>query len=248
MPEKKEERKEEVVGEPTVSGFRVKARRTSDKGSILNALSAVSFLEIAEEKDELAAINVESRDIQKNPYAFSITYFRGNTIEMLYTCVPGMSPRMRRLMALKYFLNMLTVVGRCYEMDTREIVQLFEASLSEMEEFVTIKYGELFSKYDELKSEVDSLQKKAKALTEANDSLSRENHWMKEQNDKLVLRVRSLETHSDSVLMSKVQEWISDHGGEINVSDFSKVHEVPETRVEEILNELIRLGYIEAKV
>lgn len=247
MPDKKEERKEELVGEPTVSGFRIKAKRTGNRGSLINALSSISFLEISEDKDGLAAINVESRDIQKNPYAFSITYFRGNTIEMLYSCVPGMSPRMRRLIALKYFLNMLTVVGECYEIDLREIVQLFEASLAEMEEFVSIKYGELFSKYDGLKTEVDSLQKKVKALTETNDALSMENHWLKERSDKLVLRVRELKAYSDSVLMSKVQEWISDHGGEINVSDFSKVHEVSETRVEEILNKLIRLGYIEAK-
>lgn len=244
LPAKK---KEEAVGEPTVSGFKIKAKRVTDKAPVLNALSTVSFLEIAEEKDGLAAINVESRDIQKNPYAFSITYFRKNMIETIYTCVPGMSPRMRRLAALKYFLDILTAVGECYEIDMREIAQLFEASVSEMEEYVAMKHGELFSKYDGLKSEVGSLQKKVKALTETNDSLSRENHWLKEKNDKLVLRVRELETYSDPVLMSKVQEWISDHRGEMNISNFSKVHNVPETRVEEILNRLIRMGFIEAK-
>ncbi len=43
----------------------------------------------------------------------------------------------------------------------------------------------------------------------------------------------------------RIQEWISDHQGAINVVEFAKYNRVPETRVEDLLNRLVRQGYLE---
>ena len=41
-------------------------------------------------------------------------------------------------------------------------------------------------------------------------------------------------------------EWIKEHGGEINIPEFSKMYDIPDTKTEQILNNLIKEGYIKS--
>ena len=65
--------------------------------------------------------------------------------------------------------------------------------------------------------------------------------------DELTLKLRELETMSDPVLSLKIQEWLSEHKGEINIADFSKVYNVSESRVEQMLNKMVTEGYLATK-
>lgn len=232
---------------PTVSGFRVRARRTSQPGELAKCFSEISFLELSVEKDALIVLSVESRDIQKNPYLFSIVTFSQSQIDAKYTCLANMSPKKRRIEVLRHFLNLLTLSERHYEIEMAEVFQLLESAVSDMTSYVSSDYDKLFSSYDNLKVELSSLQKKHKELSDANSQLSKENYELKSRNDDLVLKLRGLETFSDQVLSLKIQEWLSEHKGEINISDFSNVYNVPESRVEQMLNKLVTEGFIELK-
>jgi hypothetical protein len=230
-----------------VSGFHLTARRTRPPAEISQRLSELSFLEMAMDKDALSVLNVESRDIQKNPYLFSIVAFLPDSIEAKYTCLPSNSPKKRRIEVLRHFLNLLTIAEDCYEVNIRDIYQLLEASFADMTEYSSVEYEKLFGMYDSQKSDFAAMQKKLREATEAAASLSKENFDLKNKNDELTLKLRSLETFSDSVLSLKIQEWLSEHKGEINITDFSKVYNVPENRVEQMLNKLVTEGYIETK-
>ena len=63
---------------PQVDGFKLKGKLDEGQaqGSGASLLRSISFLEIAPEKDVLNVIYVESRDIDKNPYLFSIIKIR----------------------------------------------------------------------------------------------------------------------------------------------------------------------------
>jgi hypothetical protein len=230
-----------------VSGFRIAASRQKPPSEISQRLSELSFLEMTVDKDALLVLNVDSRDIQKNPYLFSIVTFFPNSIEAKYTCIPSSSPKKRRIEVLRHFLNMLTLAEDCYEVELQDIYQLLEASVADMTEYSSVEYEKLFGLYDSQKSDFAAMQKKLREATEAASSLSKENFDMKNKNDELTLKLRSLETFSDPVLSLKIQEWLSEHKGEINITDFSKVYNVPENRVEQMLNKLVTEGYIETK-
>ncbi|MBS3069859.1 hypothetical protein J4441_05835 [Candidatus Micrarchaeota archaeon] len=232
---------------PFTGSFSLRAKANAPPSQMAQLLSMLTFLEMSQEDDALVALNVESRDIQKSPYLFSITYFKPGKVETLYSCIPGMSPKKRRLEVLRNVLNMLTLLSDAYSVDTREIYQLLESSLADMAEYVTADYEKLFSEHDSLKAQVAELSKRARDLALANDSLSKENYDLKLKNDELVLKLKALETYSDSVLGLKIQDWIKEHGGEINILEFSRVHNVPEMRVEQILNRLVTEGYLEAR-
>ncbi|MEM2963140.1 MAG: hypothetical protein QXW70_01655 [Candidatus Anstonellales archaeon] len=202
---------------------------------------------MVEENETIIGINVESRDIHKNPFLFSLTYFHPDKIELLYTYTAGMSPKKRKLDMLKYLLNLLTLLGSNYSIDNRKIYQMLENALSEMEEYVTSDYDKLYSLYDSLKSEVISLQKRVRDLQEANTLLSRENYELKVSKDELANKLAEFQSISDEVLASKIQNWIHEHNSEINITEFSKTYGVPESRVEAVLNRLVLEGYLAIK-
>jgi len=232
---------------PSVGGFRISAKRTRTPADISQRLSELSFLEMSTDNDALLVLNVESRDIQKNPFLFSLVSFLPNSIEAKYTCMPNTSPKRRRIEVLRHFLNMLTITEDCYVVKMQDIHQLLEAAISDMTEYSSVEYDKLFGMYDSQKSEFASMQKKLRDANEGNASLSKENFELKNRNDEITIKLRSLETFSDSVLALKIQEWLSEHKGEINISDFSKVYNIPENRVEQMLNKLVTEGYIESK-
>ncbi len=232
---------------PTVSGFRIAAKRTKIPADISQRLSELSFLEMSTDKDALIVLNVESRDIQKNPFLFSVVSFLPNSIEAKYTCMPNTSPKRRRIEVLRHFLNLLTITEDSYAVKIQHIYQLFEAAVSDMTEYSSVEYDRLFGMYDSQKAEFASMQKKLRDANDGSTSLSKENFELKSKNDELTLKLRSVETFSDSVLALKIQEWLSEHKGEINIVDFSKVYNVPENRVEQMVNKLVTEGYIESK-
>ena len=83
------------------------------------------------------------------------------------------------------------------------------------------------------------------AYSETEQALSTKNYELKTQNDEMKLRISELEGLSDDILRSKLQEWIIEHNGSINIVEFSKLFKVSEARVEEMLNLLVNEGYLE---
>ncbi|MFA5108576.1 MAG: hypothetical protein WC492_03545 [Candidatus Micrarchaeia archaeon] len=235
---------------PSVKGFRIPAKRIGSVQGIMDALGGLGFLRISQDEADpsvVLALNVESRDISKNPYIFSILYLRQDAIDVLYTLVPSSSPKVRKLDMQKYCLNTLTLLVREYEIDMTYLYQMIEGALADMNEFVSSDYQSMFSKYDSLSGEYSRIEKKLKTLEESNRDLSGDNYALKNENQELRLKLANLEKYSDSVLAVKIQEWIAEHNGEINLSDFARVHNVSEARVEQVLNSLVSEGYIETR-
>lgn len=235
---------------PYVKGFRIIATRQGNASALIQELAMLSFLKIVQDANDpqtVIALNVEGRDIQKNPYLFSVCYFRPQTIDVLYTQLSGTSPKKRKLDVLKHALNMLTLASSSYRVDVKYLYQMLEGAISDMNEFVSSDYDKLFSTYDSMKNDADRLKKRVTELEGAHSTLSKENYDLKAKNDELTLRLRQLEAYSDSVLAIKVQEWVAGHNGEMNLTEFCRVHGVPETRVELLLNKMVSEGYLETR-
>jgi regulator of replication initiation timing len=246
--EKKEQKKEAKDETPTpqIYGFKLPARRKGDLKKLAESLSSISSLMLTVESDYVAALNVESRDIKKNPYLFSLIYLRPNEIEVVYSVVPGISIRKRKIDVLKHFLNLMTLIDDDYETNHKQFYQILRNALSEITEFAASTYDEIFSKYDILNNEFLSLQKKVENLNAAITKMTNEAIELKAKNDELTLRLKQLESPSDDVLKVKIQEWLELHHNEINISEFAKTYNVMESRVEHLLNSMVMQGYLEA--
>lgn len=230
---------------PTVDGFKFKGELKGSLKNIVNILRTITFIEIAQEKAALNIAYVESKDINKNPYLFSIIKMKKDEIEVLYSVTPEISPTKRRVDVIRYLLNILSLIDEEYEVDNKVLYQLVEDSIKKITDSVSVEYSRLFTERDALKKDTSDFKKKVERLTEQNDVLSSQNYEIKAENDELRLRLQKLEKVSDETLRTKIQEWIVEHNGSINVSEFARVYSTPETKVEEILNQLVSEGYLE---
>ena len=232
-------------GGPKVDGFKIKAKLKGSIKEVSELLRTISFLEVATEKDAVNAVYVESRDINKNPYLFSILKLKNDELEVLYTIPAEIAPRKRKLDVIRYLLNILTLLEGTYSIQTKVLYQLLETAVKDLLDSVSMDYSKLFTAYDSLKKEADDYQKKVARLKDQNEALMTKNYELKSSNDELILRVESLEVLSDEALKGKLQEWILEHSGEINILEFTKLHKVSEASVERMLNKLVAQGYLE---
>jgi regulator of replication initiation timing len=231
---------------PQVDGFKLKGRMLKGKPKDLaNVLRSISFLEVAPEKDLLNVLYIESRDIDKNPYLFSIMKIKEDEIEVIYTIPPEIGPKKRRVDVIRYLLNIISLIESYYEVDNKTVYQLIENAIRELAGSVTMEYTKLYTAYDSMKKEVDDYKKKVERLSEQVQALTSQNYEFKGQNDELRLRVSSLEGLSDEALKAKLQEWVAEHSNSINISEFTKIYKISDARVEEMLNRLVSDGYLE---
>jgi len=243
-PKEREIKEEEKIVRPIVESFKVEAKRMKEIKEIINILSPLGFVDFIETRDSLVLVNVERRDILKNPYLFSIIYLNPKDIEVVYSYAPDVSPKKRRLDVLRYVLNVATLLEDVYFINHKQVYQVVDGIMSRLVEYTASSYDEIFSKYDSLKEEVERLRKRSEELTDANANLTKASIEYKAAIDKLTLRVRELETYTDDVLILKIQDWLREHRYEINISEFAKVNKVSLARVEGILNKMIREGLI----
>lgn len=252
FPKKKDKRKlikreKEKVTEPRIDGFELNGKIATSIDALQRTLLTVSFLEVVPYREGLAAINVETKDIKKRPYLFSVIYFNRNRLRVMYSIVPGTSPKLRRLEVLSYFLNIMSLVSDHYHVDMKEIYQFLQDAIKGMSEYVTQDYEKIFAQHDMLKEEVEHLRKEIIKLKTSNDVLSRDNYNLKRKLEDLSTTLKTMKTVSDETLAVKLQEWISEHDGEINITEFAKVYDISEARIEQMLNRLITRGFLELK-
>ncbi|MCD6549101.1 hypothetical protein J7K41_00085 [Candidatus Micrarchaeota archaeon] len=240
-------KKPQIVNEPRVDGFELEGHLKTSIENLKNKLSTVSHLDVIPYREGVAVINIETRDIKKRPYLFSIIYFLRDRVRVIYSIVPGMSPKRRRLSIASYFLNLLTLVGDDYEVPLKQLYMFLEDMIKSMTEYVSSDYDKLFAQHDMLKEELEQLKKEIARLKESNEMLSRENYNLKRKLEDVTAALNALKKISDKTLAVKIQEWIAEHDGSIDVTEFAKVYGVSEARVEQVLNYLVTNGYLELK-
>ncbi len=227
---------------PSVAAFSIKAKLSGALKDVAASLRSVSFLEVAQEKDAVNALYVESRDINKQPYVFSILKANDEQLEVIYSIPQNIAPWRRRLDMIRYFINIITLLEPYYEMDTKIILQLMESSVKDVVDSVSMDYSKLYTEFDTVKKEFDDVRKKAKRLADENSVMSTENYALKNRNDELVLRLNQLENIPEDAIRAKVQEWIIEHNGERNITEVAKLNSSNEVKVEEAVNRVIMEG------
>jgi len=230
---------------PQVDGFKIKGKMKGSLKDMTTVLRSISFLELAPEKDVLNVIYVESRDINKSPYLFSILKIKEDEVEVLYSIPPEIGPKKRRVDVIRYLINILSLIEGSFSVDNKTLYQLIENAVKDLSGSVSVEYSKLYTSYDSLKKEVDDYKKKIDRITEQNQALMTKNYELKSQNDDLRLRVETLEGLSDDALKAKLQEWILEHNGSINLTEFTKMYKISDARAEELLNKLVSEGYLE---
>ncbi len=236
---------EEIV--PKVEEVAFAGKLTGSLEDIKSKADALPFFSSKIEDNVISIVKVESRNIKKKPFLFYIVKIRQEGMDVIYSIAPDTSERLRRLTVMKNVASLLSMITDYFQIDQTRFFQYIDSVIDDVLNSLSQSYSTLFNKYDALLTEYREYKRLNLELTAANRNLTIQAAQLKNENDQLKAELNALKTYSDESLMSMVQDWIETHNNSIDIDEFAKNYNVPAPRVEQILDKMVSLGYIELK-
>jgi len=214
---------------------------------IIAKISQLSIYSTKIENDKLVLARVESSDIHKKPFLFYIITISENGIELVYSIAPDTSLKLRRLFVLKNLVSVLSIITDYYKVDEGKFYQYIDSAIDDVLNSLSQDYSTLFNRYDSLLNEYREIKRLNIELTASTRNLTIQTTQLNEENKRLNEQLSALQIYSDESLMAMVQDWIESHNNSIDVDEFAKTYKITSPRVEQILNKMVSLGYLEFK-
>ncbi|VVB77332.1 Uncharacterised protein [uncultured archaeon] len=247
MADEESQQAQQAEVEPVVEQVEFQGKLTGSLANIRTKVSPMQFYSFIESPDKLDIVRVESRNIRKKPFLFYIITVNADSLSLTYSVIPGSSGRLRRATVIKNLASILSVVEGEFRVDEGKFFQYIDSVLDNLVNGISQGYSTLFNKYDALATEYTELKKLANELGLSNRNLTIQTGQLNEENKMLSEQLKSLQTYSDDALMAMVEDWIEVHNSAIDVGEFSKNYKVPAPRIEQILDKMVSMGYIELK-
>ncbi len=247
MPEQTDQSQLNTAFQPKIEEFSIDAKLVGTMDNLRSQLSKIPFYLINAESDEINLVRVESRSINKRPYLFHIITFKPSSTVVTYSYPPDSSLNLRRAAILKNLSGVLSMVSANYTVNTSKFLQYVDSVIENITSGLSQNYTTIYNRYESLLSEYRDLRRLNVELAASNRNLTIQSAQLSEENKKFKTEVETLRKYSDESLMALVEEWIQVHGNSIDVIAFGKAYEVAPTRVEQVLDKMVSLGYIEAK-
>lgn len=236
---------ENVILEPKVDSLSIGGSLQGSFEAMADRLSQLQVFSVKVAPDSLSVLRVESRDIQKRPFLFFLMTFNRDKITIEYSMGQDSSSKLRKLYVLRNLLSVLSLTLDIYQPNPTELFQVLSASTDDALGSLNQNYSVLVNNYDSLFNEYRELKRMSTQLMSSNKSLTVQASQLSNENDELKARLKSLEAYSDESLMSMIEGWIQAHDNTIDIDEFAKNYKIVAPRVEQMLNKMVSLGYIE---
>jgi len=233
--------------QPKVEEFSIEGKLNGSMQDIKSILGRLPFYTIREDPNEIDFIKVESRNINKRPYLFHIIKIRPDGVDVVYSLIPDTSVSLRRADVLRQLSAMLSMISDVYSINQIKFIQYVDSVLESLIAGLSQTYTSLYNKYDYLLNEYRSLKRLNIEISASNRNLTLQSAALSEDNKVLKEQVSVLQKYSDESLMTLAEEWITVHNSSIDIVEFAKVYGVSPTRVEQVLDKMVSMGYIEVK-
>ncbi len=235
------------IVEPKIAEITLNGSLLGTFSAMASRLETLQMFSIKENPGSLVLLSVESRDIQKNPFLFFIITFTQDQVKVQYSIALDSSEKMRRLYVVKNLLSVLSLVTDLYTADVASVYQYVDSVIDDVLGSLSQSYSSLFNNYDSLFSEYREIKRLNIELIAANKNLTVQASQLSNENKDLKSRLESLETYSDESLMVMIEDWIDSHSDTVDVIEFAKTYRLTAPRVEQVLNKMVSMGYIELK-
>ncbi len=238
---------ESAEGEPRVESVEFPGRLNVSVDDLAQKISSIPFYSAQKSEGALEVARIESRNVHKMPFLFYIIRIGPAFMQVTYSIAPGSSDRLRRADVIRNVASFLAIIGDGFEVDTGKFLQYVDSSLTNLIGGLSQSYSTLFNKYDALLNEYVEGRKLLQEFESSNRNLTIQTSQLNEDNKALTQQLKSLQTYSDESLMAMIQDWLDVHNSSIDVGEFAKAYKVTEPRVEQILDRMVSMGYIELK-
>lgn len=238
--------KKEKKNNIKVKNISLKGEIKTPLSKIAKQMSSLNFTSIESETNRLTVRKIDREDISGKPYLYSNFIFTKEGFVVEYSITKEVNEKKRDIEICSLILKILVLL-ELTKLNMTPIYKLIIESLDNAVDFVDINYESLKNKFEELQKERDLFKKK---YSEMNYIINKNNKKLAELEENLeasTKRIKKLERMTDLALMEEMASWIKTHKGEFSVLEFSKIYDVPSARVEEILDKMLKEGYIEKR-
>lgn len=238
---------EQVSTQPKIEEFSIDGKLNGTMDDIKAVLGKLPFYLITSDATELTMVKVESRNINKKPYLFHVIKIRADSISVTYSMLPDTSVNLRRANVLKELSAILAMISDKYSVNQTKFIQYVDSTLESLISGLSQTYTSLYNRYDAMLTDYRELKRLNIEIAASNRNLTLQSAQLADENKTIKEQLATLQKYSDESLMALVEEWITVHNSAIDVILFAKEHNVSPTRVEQILDKMVSLGYIELK-
>ncbi len=246
MPDN-ENRSEQASLLPKIEEFSIEGKLSGSLSDLKSRLSKLPFYVFKADSGEIDLTKVESRNISKKPYLFHIIRIKPDSIYVVYSLIPDTSINLRRAQVLKELSQVLVLISDTYSINQGKFIQFVDSVLESLEGGLSQTYTALYNRYDSILTEYRELKRLNIEISASNRNLTIQSAQLADENKLLKEQLAGLQKYSDDSLMALAEDWITVHNSSIDVVAFAKEHDVSPTRVEQILDKMVSLGYIELK-
>lgn len=238
---------DETIPVPAMEKLVFTAKLSGSLQDIQAKIKPIPLYASSIEGNVLTIVRVESRNIKKMPYLFYLMELAENQCAVSYSIPQDTSLSMRRAQVLREISALVSLVSENYSIDQGMFMQYVDSTLDMILKGLSQSYNTLFNQYNTMLSEYRSLKRLNLELSASNRNLTVQAAQYAEENKKLSSELNKLQKYSDESLMVMVQDWIEVHDQTIDINEFSKSYNIAATRVEEILDKMVSLGYLELR-
>ncbi len=247
MPDQDSQNQLNPALQPKVEELTIDGKLSGTIDELKSRLTQLPFYMITSDANEITLVKVESRNITKHPYLFHIIKINSTNLIVTYSYLPDSSLNLRRANILKNMSSILSMISDKYSIDMPKFLQYVDSVLDSLTSGLSQNYTTLYNRYDSMLTEYRDLKRLNIELAASNRNLTIQSAQLSEDNKNLTQSVNTLRKYSDEALMALIEEWIQVHNNAIDIIEFGKAHDVSPTRVEQVLDKMISLGYIELK-
>ncbi len=223
----------------------LKGKKLKEFDKLAAQFSSLGFTSMELEADRLSLEKIETSDLKGRSHHFYRVSFYPDKIIFTYSI--GANRKKRDLETLSTLMNLIKLAEGIYEVDAGELHAPLTTVLNEARALVDSEQYATMQQLSELEEKYYSLEKKYKDLVLSSEQNARILLECEKKRDEYHKRIIQLEGMSDDILAQELFRWLKTHGGEINISHFSKSYDIPSSRVEEGLEHLLKNGYIRKK-
>ncbi len=235
------------VATPEIDSFSFKASLTDSIDTIYSRLSNLQMFYVGKENDCIILSKVDSRDIQKRPYLFFIIKLSKDNATVYFSLSKDASKKLRKLYVLRNFTSILSLIADIYHIDESTFFQYLDSAIDDVVNSLSQSYSVLFNNYESLLMEERELRKLNIDLANSNKELTANAAMLANENENLKAQLKVFETYSDDAIMVMIEEWLEAHDNSIDVVAFADAYRILPSKVEDVLNKMVALGYIEMK-
>lgn len=238
---------EEAISTPKIEKIVFPGKLLGNFNDIKEKVSQIPFYSSTLENNELTIVRVESRNIKKMPYLFYIVLVDPDKLTVLYSVPQDASESLRRSTILKHLTSLISIIADHYNVDEGIFSQYIDSTLDKLLNSLSQTYSTIFNKYESLVNEYREIKRSNLELTSSNRNLTIQASQLTSENKILAEQLKRLQAYSDEALMSLVEDWIEVHNNTIDLDEFSKTYKLSPPRVEEILDRMVSMGYLELR-